>query len=242
MRADAYDTDWLLRVSTVANVAWMTESLADVMGFEPGMRVLDVGCGRGGSSIFLAREYGVTVYAVDTLIRPDEIFANVEAYGMVDRVIPLHGDARRLPFPSRYFDAVVGIGAFQYFATDNMFLTVLSKFVRPGGRIGMVSEGLVREISYAPDYYSPSWRGTFPVLHSPDWWQQHWERAGFVVELADLVPDGVERWAEWYELCIERGVRPPAITRLEAAMLRSDAGRTLGLVRALAHVDEDRPR
>jgi cyclopropane fatty-acyl-phospholipid synthase-like methyltransferase len=235
-RADAYDPDWLLRVSTVANVAWLTESLAEHMPFEPGMRVLDLGCGRGGSSIFLAREFGVTVYAVDTMIRPDEIFEHVEAFGLADQVLPQHADARRLPFPSHYFDAVVSIGAFQYFATENMYLTELSRFVRPGGRIGMVSEGLSRHIDGPPDYFSPSWHHAFSLLHTPEWWRRHWEREGFHVESADLLPDGVPRWAEWYELCIERGVRPPAITKPEAAMLRADAGRTLGLVRAIAGV------
>lgn len=234
--AAEYDLDWLLRVSTVANVAWMTEALTDVMPFTAGMRVLDVGCGRGGSAIFLAREFGVMVYAVDTMIRPDEIYANINAFGLGDRVIPMHADARRLPFPSDYFDAAIGIGAFQYFATDNMFLTELARFVRPGGHIGMVSEGLVREIDRPPGHFSPSWRHAFPILHSPEWWRHHWERAGFQVARADLVPDGAQHWMEWYELCIERGVRPLAITQPEAAMLRADEGRTLGMVRAVACV------
>ena len=62
------------------------------------------------------------------------------------------------------------------------------------------------------------------------------EMDGFEVARADLVPDGAKRWTEWYELCVERGVRPPALTRPEAAMLRADAGATLGMVRAVACV------
>ncbi len=236
-RAESYDLDWLLRASTVANVAWMTESLADVMPFKPETRVLDLGCGRGGSSIFLAREFGVTVYALDAMIRPNEIFANVKAFGLTDRVIPLHGDARRLPFPSEYFDAVVGIGAFQYFATDGLFPNELADLLAPGGRVGMVSEGLVRTIDRPPPYFSPSWHRSFSVLHTPEWWKQHWEHADFRVESADLVPDGARRWKEWYELCLERDARPRVFTEPETAMLRADAGKTLGLVRVVACKD-----
>ncbi len=33
------------------------------MNLKPGMRVLDMGCGAGFTSIILAKEYGVTVFA-----------------------------------------------------------------------------------------------------------------------------------------------------------------------------------
>lgn len=35
------------------------------MGLHPGMRVLDVGCGTGGSAFYMARHYGVHVHGVD---------------------------------------------------------------------------------------------------------------------------------------------------------------------------------
>lgn len=35
------------------------------MGLRPGMRVLDVGCGTGGSAFYMARHYGVHVHGVD---------------------------------------------------------------------------------------------------------------------------------------------------------------------------------
>jgi cyclopropane fatty-acyl-phospholipid synthase-like methyltransferase len=35
------------------------------MNLQPGMRVLDLGCGRALSSIFLHREFGLQVWAAD---------------------------------------------------------------------------------------------------------------------------------------------------------------------------------
>lgn len=35
------------------------------VGLEPGQRVLDVGCGTGGSAFFMARHYGVSVHGID---------------------------------------------------------------------------------------------------------------------------------------------------------------------------------
>ena len=42
-----------------SNPLWLVEWLTAAMDLKPGMRVLDLGCGRGLTSIFLAREFGV---------------------------------------------------------------------------------------------------------------------------------------------------------------------------------------
>jgi cyclopropane fatty-acyl-phospholipid synthase-like methyltransferase len=42
---------------------WLTEWLAEALDLRPGMRVLDLGCGRAMSSVFLRREFGVQVWA-----------------------------------------------------------------------------------------------------------------------------------------------------------------------------------
>jgi len=44
---------------------WMVEWLSQCLDLQPGMRVLDLGCWRARSSVFLAREFGVQVWATD---------------------------------------------------------------------------------------------------------------------------------------------------------------------------------
>ena len=47
-RSSAYHPDWILAaVSGGANPLWLTEWLTEAMDLHPGMRVLDLGCGRG---------------------------------------------------------------------------------------------------------------------------------------------------------------------------------------------------
>jgi ubiquinone/menaquinone biosynthesis C-methylase UbiE len=65
-RASQYHPEWVLAsASGGANALWLTEWLAPALDLRPGMRVLDLGCGRACSSIFLRREFGVQVWATD---------------------------------------------------------------------------------------------------------------------------------------------------------------------------------
>ncbi len=55
-RSSKYHPEWVIAsASGGANALWMTEWLAAPLDLRPGMRVLDLGCGRASSSIFLHR-------------------------------------------------------------------------------------------------------------------------------------------------------------------------------------------
>lgn len=73
------------------------------------MRVLDMGCGNALTSIFLAKEIGVTVFANDLWVSPSENWDRICSAGMKNLVIPLHGEAHALPYADNFFDAVVCI-------------------------------------------------------------------------------------------------------------------------------------
>src|SRR5689334_17852683 len=127
-RAAKYHPDWLrASASGGAHALWLTEWLAEALELEPGMRVLDLGCGRAASSIFLRREFGVEVWAADLWFDPDENRARIRDAGVADGVVALRADARALPFEPAFFDAVVSIDAFVYFGTDDLYLNNLAR-------------------------------------------------------------------------------------------------------------------
>ena len=51
-RSAEYDPRWVLENQMGPNALWLTEWMCQAMRLHPGMRVLDLGCGRGLSSIF----------------------------------------------------------------------------------------------------------------------------------------------------------------------------------------------
>src|SRR5215468_4458491 len=65
-RSSQYHPDWVLAsASGGANALWLTEWLTSKLDLRSGMKLLDLGCGRAASSIFLRREFGVQVWATD---------------------------------------------------------------------------------------------------------------------------------------------------------------------------------
>ncbi len=108
------------------------------------MRVLDLGCGRASSSIFLRREYGVQVWATDLWFSAAENFQRIRDAGVEDGVFPIHADARALPFAAEFFDAMVCIDSVPYFGTDDVYLNYLAQFVKPGSPVGIAGAGLVQ--------------------------------------------------------------------------------------------------
>ncbi|HXO03842.1 MAG TPA: methyltransferase domain-containing protein, partial [Stellaceae bacterium] len=71
-----------------------------------GMRILDLGCGKATSSIFLAREFGAEVWAADGATSPSENRKRAVALGCEASVFPLRVNAHSLPFAKEFFDVV----------------------------------------------------------------------------------------------------------------------------------------
>jgi cyclopropane fatty-acyl-phospholipid synthase-like methyltransferase len=104
------------------NALWLVEWIAEALPLSAGMRLLDLGCGRAMTSIFLAREFGVQVWATDFWITPDYDWQRALEAKVGDLVFPLRAEAHSLPFPQGFFDAAVSIDTYQYFGTDELYL------------------------------------------------------------------------------------------------------------------------
>lgn len=226
-RSAKYNPEWLLAsISGAANPLWMSEWLTSATNLQPGMRVLDLGCGRAMSSIFLRQEFGVQVWATDLWFSASENLQRIRDAGVEDGVFPIHADARSLPFAAEFFDVIVCIDCFPYFGTDDLYLNYLARFVKPGGLVGMAGAGLMREIEGdIPEHLREWWTQDLWGLHSADWWRHHWKRTGIVdIEVSDTMPDGCQVWLDWH-----RVIAPDNQTEIQA--LEADQGRYLGYTR-----------
>lgn len=199
-RVEKYDGSWIAEHWMGPHPLWLLEELCEHLDLKPGMKVLDMGCGKGLTSVFLAREFGVTVFANDLWISPTENLRRFEAAGVADRVFPIHAEAHALPYAEGFFDAAISIDSYQYFGADELYFPcTFSKLVRPGGQLGIVVPGLTREFDKGyPETLKELWAGELFSFHSSMWWWRLWEKAGLVEITACYdMADPKEIWRPW---------------------------------------------
>ncbi len=103
-------------------------------GFSPGFasKALEVGCGRGAASVFLARRFGVEVVAVD--LDPEALsLAKQEAKLKNGQVTLLRANALSLPFIEQEFDLVLGLNMLHHTPDWQQALREIDRVLRPKG-------------------------------------------------------------------------------------------------------------
>ncbi len=218
-----YDIEWVSENEMGPNSMWLTEFLLNKMKLTKGMKVLDLGCGKALSSIFLAREFGVKVWATDLWIGATENYQRIQEQGVDDLVYPIHADAHNLPFANGFFDAIVSLDAYHYFGTNEMYLGSLIPYLKKNGQIGIVVPSVYKEFNNkVPENLRPYWEPYLFTHHSPNWWKELWERSETVtVQVADTMTNGYENWLKWDKTLKEADVLK---RNGDVEMLKADGG------------------
>jgi cyclopropane fatty-acyl-phospholipid synthase-like methyltransferase len=236
-RSNDYDPAWVFENLMGPNPLWLLESLTEVMAIEPGTKVLDLGCGKAMTSIFLAKEFGARVWATDLWIDAPENHERIDRAGVGDLVTPVHAEAHTLPFEEGFFDAIVSVDAYQYFGTADLYIGYASRFLRDEGRIGIAVPSVATELgAQVPAELAGFWEWDFCCFHSPEWWRVHWAKTTKVaVDRADWIEGGWEDWLRFCEVSaphLEGWMHESAVKQSE--MLRIDRGKNLGFARVVA--------
>src|SRR3954454_16735976 len=116
-------------------IATAGETLVEAAGIEPGMDVLDVGCGSGNATIPAAK-LAARVTGLDASPGLIEIARELGADAMVE-VDWVVGDAQALPFEDDSFDRVISIFGHMFAPDHRATAAELKRVCRPGGRIAI---------------------------------------------------------------------------------------------------------
>lgn len=146
-------------------------------------RVLDAGCGVGGSAIWLARERGVQVVGINVV--PGDIDRGrryARRRNVADRVTFELQDMTRTAFPDGSFDVVWAIESVCHVPDKQEFLAEARRLLKPGGRL-VVGDGFRRRRPFGPadERLLHEWLSGWavPDLVTPDEFTDAAEKNGF---------------------------------------------------------------
>ena len=201
-RSERYNApEWMAKIMG-PNPIKLEEELLRGHRIPGGAVVCDLGSGQGLTSVFLAREYGFTVYAADLWRDPEENRRFFDALGL-DRkqIIPVKADAAALPFEKEFFDAVVSADSYNYFGRDVRYLDdSLLPFVKHGGYIYIAIPGMKKDChDHLPPELLLSWTPEqLEYMHDVAYWKAMVGqcRSAEVISVQEM-ESNEEVWADW---------------------------------------------
>jgi ubiquinone/menaquinone biosynthesis C-methylase UbiE len=188
-----------------------TLELGRLAGLTDAMRVLDIGCGLGGSARTLAAESGCRVTGIDLSAE----FVNAahllsERVGLAEQVGFLNGDALNLPFEENRFDAAFMVHVSMNIADKKGLFAEAGRVLTPGGKLVLweIFETAESDLAYPVPWAEDE---SFSFLISMTEMVALIEAAGFSPLHVD---DATAEAAEWVRarLAPKQG-RPPRLPR-----------------------------
>lgn len=197
-----YETPELMEKIMGPNPIKLEEELMLGHKIPDGSVVCDLGSGQGLTSVFLAKEYGFKVYAVDLWSDPEENKKFFESMGLTEeQIIPVKADAEDLPFDKDFFDAVVTTDSYNYFGRDPKYLDdKLLPFVKNGGYIYISIPGMKKDChDDLPKELLLSWTPEqLDYMHDVAYWRAMVEQCvgAELIEIGEMESND-EVWADW---------------------------------------------
>ncbi|MBR4039007.1 MAG: methyltransferase domain-containing protein [Clostridia bacterium] len=136
--------------------------------------VLDLGCGKGLTSLVIARETGAKVYANDLWISAQENSARFESWGMENRIVPVCEDANELHFEKGQFRALLSVDAYHYFAgKKGFFEQKILPYLKSGAEVLIGVPGIKDGYAGRSEELLAAWLGSEACMFkSPKEWKE----------------------------------------------------------------------
>jgi len=186
-----------------------TVELADRAGLAPGLRVLDVGCGLGGTVRYLAVERECHSTGLDlTQEYIDVASALSNLVGLEDRVVLHCGSAQELPFDENSFDVVWTEHAQINIEDKDAFYAEMSRVLKRGGRLAFhdIFQGNGGEPLYPVPWAEDE---SISFLSSLDVLQRTLERVGFEIRDWEDKSQHSEEWLSAVVAKLQESGPPP---------------------------------
>jgi len=180
----------------------ITEQTLAMMDLKPGERVLDLGCGAGWATRLMARMVagGERPGQVIGLDVADEMVRRARANSKdCDNAMFVVGSAQQIPWDENFFDKVLSVESFYYYADQERALAELFRVLAPRGELYILIN------LYRDNPYSLRWVSELKVpvqAHSEQEYLDLLRACAFedvrAVRVPDLTPTPAEYSGKWF--------------------------------------------
>jgi len=184
------------------NAIRQAEELASHFTITKDMKIIDLGCGMGLSSLYLVKAHDANVFATDLFADPTENLERFQSLGVADKTTPMVIDATQpLPFAKRYFDVIFSVGSYNIFGDNEEILPNLVSYVKKGGYIAVAFPGLKYDFGEnVPPEMQPFWDDPeiAKTVRGIEWWRGLFSKADNIeiVNLSEMACHDIA-WKEY---------------------------------------------
>ena len=143
----------------------LIEHLAQLANIKTGSRILDIGCGFGGSSLYLAKKYGASATGITISPVQVQMAREAAAKANLDARFLLM-DAEDMQF-AQPFDLLWSVESISHYHNPRKFFVSAVKFLKPGGSFALTDWFQKENLSPADkkEFIEPIEKGMMVQLH-----------------------------------------------------------------------------
>jgi len=111
------------------------KKLSSLLNLRKNMKVLDVGCGIGGNSFFIAKEFDANVTAIDLSMNLIDSARKKKKGSKLDKLTFHVADVTKMEYPENNFDVIYSRDTIFYTKEKNKMLKDFFKWLKPDGKV-----------------------------------------------------------------------------------------------------------
>lgn len=210
-----------------------TDNLLEQLSFSEKDHILDVGCGLGGASRFVANKLNNCVTGIDLTQEYIDVGKALCTWVGLDKQVTLHqGSALSMPFEDETFDGAIMLHVGMNIEDKSKLFAEIYRVLRPGASIGVYDVMLINDGELA---YPVPWatENINSKLATPDQYRQALINAGFNTSKENVRRDFAIEFFKQMKVKTEANSGPPPIG-LHILMQESTAVKVQNMIENIA--------